>query len=180
MSTKHVTMEQLSAVLRVDFEEMVEASEGALFRAALKGVRPVVEDTPTDRGQAKAGWDVRRVKGGADLYNDVPYIGVLESGSRPHRPPMMPIIEWVVRKFGLNLELIDAGGSDEDGKKAMKRAKKSFESIKDVPWRTYRFALAIVEKIEREGSEPHYMVKNNLDKLEAIAKSEVEKALGSL
>lgn len=180
MSTKHVSMEQISAVLRADFEEMVEASEDALFRAALKGVRPVVEDTPTDRGQAKAGWDVRRVEGGADLYNDVPYVGVLEAGSRPHRPPIMPILEWVVRKFGLNLELLDAGGSHEDEKKAMKRAKQSFESIKDVPWRTYRFAEAIAEKIEREGSEPHYMVKNNLPKLEAIAKREVEKALGNL
>lgn len=161
---RDVQLEQLGAQIRVDEQERQEEVEEACFAAALEGMPIVVEDTPSDRGQARAAWDVDRVPGGADLFNDAPYAGALEAGSRPHRPPFEPILRWVVRKFGLKMQ----------NKSSSKRG---FEDLGDVPEETRAVAWAVCEKIAQEGTEGNWMVRDNLPKLERILKREVEKRL---
>lgn len=161
MPVRTVTADQLSAELKAHQEEQFEAGRRGAFRAALRGVRIVAENTPVDEGIARAGWQAQLTQDGAELFNDVPYAGVLEAGSRPHRPPLRPILEWVVRKFGLDL-------SNDQG------ARRSFEDLGDVPSETMAIAMAVVNKIAREGTKPHWMVKNSLPKLREMLKEEVE------
>jgi hypothetical protein len=162
-----VEASQLGAKFRALQEEIEAAGRQGAFRAALRGVRVVAEDTPVDEGVARAGWQVQRTPDGAELFNDVPYAGILEAGSRPHRPPLRPILEWVVRKFGLDLN--NDGGS-----------RRSFESLDDVPRNTMALAMAVVQKIEDEGTEAHWMVKNNLDELAELLDQETERMLRKL
>lgn len=164
---------KVAVVFRAINKAIPEAiAERAAFRAALRGLPVVVKATPSDRGAARAAWDVRRVKGGAELYNPAPYAATLEAGARPHRPPLMPILRWVVRKWGLNLENLGRTA----GKKP-RRAKRSFQSIKDVPWLTYLVAKSIQEKIEKEGSKPHGMIAKNIGFLQLAYAAEVATAL---
>jgi len=156
-----VELERLGATLRAHDHERFEDVRGAMYPAALRGEPIVAEATPSDRGHARQAWESRVTPEGAALQNDWPYIGILEMGSRPHWPPIMPILRWLVRKEGLDL----AGGS------------RSFNDLSEVPSQTYAVARAIQATIAREGTKPHHMVQNNLPKLRSIAKDEVEKVL---
>ena len=157
MSTHTVTVKEYGARLRMGAAAMDSTVKKALYTAALIGEVIVSEKTPVDRGQAKNAWAVVPTPDGADLINDAPHAGILELGSRPHRPPLWPILEWVVRKFGTG--------------------KKSITSFSDAEPHLVGIAKAIVEKIAAEGTEPHYMVRDSLPKLTEIAKREVERAL---
>lgn len=164
MTTKFVDIDQLGAMLRTDFDQAVERTEFGLYRAALRALPLVVEATPSDRGLARGGWQVDKVAGGADLRNDAPHAGILEAGSRPHRPPLEPILRWVVRVFGIGLE----GG------------RRSYSDESDVPARTKAVAWAVTEKIAEHGTEAHWMVRGNMRKLAQYAREEVERMLKAL
>jgi hypothetical protein len=150
-------------------------AEKAAYRAALRALPVVVKATPSDRGVARAAWDVSKVPGGAELFNTAPYAAVLEVGAAPHRPPLMPILRWVVRKFGLNLE----GMSNVSASKK-KKARRGFSTIKDVPWLTYLVAKSIQDKIEKQGSKPHGMIAKNLTFMQLAYSVEVAAALAGM
>lgn len=157
MSETTISVDKLGARIIFDDKLRQELIVRALYKAALIGEVIVAQKTPVDKGQAKNAWKVSPTSTGADLFNDAPHIGILELGSRPHRPPLTPILEWVVRKFGTG--------------------KRSFTNISEVEPHLVGIAKAIVRKIEREGTRPHYMVRDSLGKLTAIAKREVERSL---
>jgi hypothetical protein len=157
MSVRVVNVKEYGALLRMGSEARGASVRKALHTAALIGEVIVSSKTPVDRGQAKNAWAVVPTALGADLFNDAPHIGILELGSRPHRPPLWPILEWVVRKFGTG--------------------RKSITSFSDAEPHLIGIAMAIVQKIEEEGTKPHFMVRDSLPKLTEIAKREVEKAL---
>lgn len=171
-----ISPSQVAVVFRAINKAIPKAiAERAAHRAALRALPVVVAATPSDRGAARGAWETRAVDGGAELYNTAPYAATLEAGARPHRPPLMPILRWVVRKWGLNLENMGRAA----GKKP-KRAKRSFETIKDVPWLTYLVAKSIQEKIEKEGSKPHGMIANNLGFMQLAYAAEVAAALAKM
>ena len=149
-----VTHDQIGARLRKDRAEDLEMSEQTAFIAATKGVAVVAADTPVSDGTARNGWDARRAEDGADLYNDVPHIGIVERGSRPHWPPFEPILRWVVRTFGADF-------------KNTKRSKRSFEGpdSEEVSDEARAMAYAVQAHIADEGTEPNYMVRDNMDVL---------------
>lgn len=173
MAVIEISAGQVGAALRQTDHELQHRVIAGLRRGALRGIPVVVKDTPADRGQARAGWDVAFVRDGADLFNDAPHAGILEAGSRPHRPPILPILRWVVRKFGLNLEALAAGAT----RKSFRGTKRSFEGIGEVPASTVSFAWAIANKIAREGTAPHWMVRKNLKLLSRLAAEEVKREL---
>jgi len=160
MATKTVTIQHYGATLRFDDEERREIIVNALLASALTGEALLVEATPADTGRARAGWITRPTANGAETSNDSPVIGILELGSRPHRPPFRPILEWVVRKFGTG--------------------KRSFENYSEVDPELMAIAWGTVRKIQDHGTQPHFMVKKNLEKLARITKRHVERALGVL
>lgn len=163
-----VEAEQLGAAFREEQARHKRAIGRAMLRAAHRGMPIVVKATPSDRGTARAAWQVRKrfnkhgTPIGADLYNSAPHAGILEMGARPHWPPLMPILRWVVRKFGLQLN---------------QKGKRSFESFDEVPYGTYLVARAIQKKIAQKGSKAHRMVGNNLTKLRLIALRETKREL---
>lgn len=161
MTTRTVDISEAGAVLRAGHVENVEALERAQYRAALRAVPIVAAATPVDRGATRAAWRVVLGLDGAELRNDSAIAGILELGSRPHRPPLMPILRWLVRQEGLDL----SGG------------KRSFESLYEVPDETIARAMGVVRAIERRGTRPHYMVRDNLPRLVALLRAEVERAL---
>lgn len=164
MVREKVALSEMGAKYRKDHANRVEAVERGMRKAAHAGLPIVASATPVDRGRARAGWQVVFRDGGADLFNTVPYIGILEAGSRPHWPPYDPILRWVVRKKGINLE----GGQ------------RHFESYNQVPWRTHQFAKAVQKTIAEEGTDPHWMVRDNLGRLRTQARRIVDRELRNI
>lgn len=130
-----------------------------MMRSALRARTMLVRRTPKDLGQAKAGWKVSKlIKGtkGArvDVYNDNPYVGILERGARPHpvsREGVALIHAWVWH----NRALFDSLRTNTGRAKSSKAAKAEALQI----------AYAIAAKIKREGQKPKYFVRDLLDEL---------------
>lgn len=161
--SKAISARSVGAVWRGTQEAALASAGGALLRAALRAEVIVAQDTPADTGEARAAW---RVEVGsptepARLVNDAPHIGVLEVGARPHRPPLMPILRWLVRKIGA------------DGK----GGRRTFTVLSEVDGDVVARARAVQAKIARDGSPAYGMVAKNLDKLSRIARDEVEAAI---
>jgi len=185
VDTMTVTSGQIGARIRQNVEGQIMAAKRAAISTAQEFLPIVVKATPSDRGQARAGWDIEVDLGGDDdtiaiISNDVPYIGVLELGSRPHTPPLKPLIEWVVRHFGTGLEALKAmdearaaeGSTESDvqaaGKAAIDGASQHFDDLSEVSDGAINMAIGIQQKIGRQGTEPNYMVKSNIDRAERI------------
>lgn len=94
----------LAAELRVAAEEAHRQLLDSVHEAAMMGLAFAVQETDrkkaVDAGQYKRSWQARRMVGGAELYNDAPYAGVIEYGRRPNStpPPYAVILKWVRRK----------------------------------------------------------------------------------
>ena len=85
------------------------------------------------------------------MVADAPHAPYLEMGTRPHRPPLQPLIEWAQRKFGV----------EEDEAK--------------------RIAWAVASKIAKVGTEPRLYMARTVDDLEgSIVLQEIEAELKKL
>ncbi len=54
-------------------------------------------------GNYKRSWKIlKRTSNSIEVGSDIPYAGTIEYGSRPHFPPIAPMLLWTKRKFGLD------------------------------------------------------------------------------
>lgn len=153
---RDIAAHEVGQLLRRHERRVERALVQASREAALRGERVVVEATPADTGEARRGWRVVLTPDGALLTNDAPHALVLEFGSRPHRPPLMPILRWVMR-VAFDGQAIDDLSDAPDGAVAMARA--------------------VVETIAKEGTEPHRMVRGNAGRLAKILVTTTRRAL---
>jgi hypothetical protein len=130
--------------------KMVENSARSAARKAL----PVIKaKTPVDTYRAQESWELTDGVGKRNIiniYNGAPYVGILESGARPHpvsKEGVQNIAEWAARKFGA------------DDKEAM------------------LIAISIAKKIELEGSKALKMVESTLPEATEMAKGKFEEDL---
>ena len=99
--------------LLVIVDELGEAAETAMFRAAVRGKARAVEAigevagsplsrarfNPVDTGEMRRSYVVRRIAGGAVLENVAPHAAHQEHGTRPFTPPIRPLERWAERKL---------------------------------------------------------------------------------
>lgn len=130
---------KLGAVLRQTAKDIPVALRGAMVVAAEHGRADLVAKSPTNTGVFRNAWEVK--KGGespASLDNSCPYAGIIERGARPHavsQEGIESITEWAMAKLGL----------DEKEAKAA--------------------AYGIAKKLEAEGQQGLFLVRDNLPAL---------------
>lgn len=143
------------------------AVQDALLRGSHRGAERaralMVVKTPTDTGQLRASWVVKRGKKPAKgqrkielavLINDAPHAGIVERGARPHgvnRAGVEALLRWVKRHFPTH--------SDE-------------EQV-GIVW-------GIVRKLRTKGQKPTHFVKDNKPQAERLLASEIERAIRML
>lgn len=157
---KVITLKDFGAQLKTDFKRSRKKIVAGLIEAAFVSEALIAQDTPVDTGDTRARWMTIIEDDGAAVVNDSPVALYLEEGTRPHRPPLWPIARWLMRKEG-----IGAGGVRE---------------LSDLPPELVAAARSIADKIEREGTPPRYMVRDNMDKMTMIAKRRVEAHLAKI
>jgi len=98
VSTISCTAAELPALFRRLETERLERVQNALLSAAEAGVPVIVRAAPNDMGELRRSVHAIRVsQGESRLLVDAPHAGIVEAGSRPHTPPLAPLIAWVRR-----------------------------------------------------------------------------------
>lgn len=90
-------------------ERIEQACIKGLRAAALRGVGEVVRQIDhadpfpaVDSGSLRQSVLAKPIPEGAELSVNSPQGAWMEFGTRPHMPPIKPILVWVTRKFGLS------------------------------------------------------------------------------
>ncbi len=141
--------------------EIPEEMEGAVIRglrsAAHHGVGEVVRSIATtsphpaiDTGALGRSVEAIDTPRGGDIIVDAPHAAPIENGSRPFWPPLQPLIDWSMRKFGVS--------------------EKEAEGI----------ARAVQRKIAEEGIEPRHYFRRAMRRVRKIVPIEVESELKKL
>jgi len=98
VTVHNVTAAELPALFRRLEMERLERVQNSFFEAAQAGVAVIARAAPTDMGELRRSVHATRVsQGESRVVIDAPHAGIVEAGSRPHTPPLAPLIAWVRR-----------------------------------------------------------------------------------
>ena len=147
-----------AAAIRAGMRAKLSQDQKKLLEAAHLGAEIIANVAPVDVGTLKGSIHVEETTQGPRVVVDAPHAAALELGSRPHTPPLAPLVEWVRRnraRFGIR-----GRGTTRD--KATGRLDASPEVV--------RIAVAIQQKIRLHGTKPRFFVRDSIPKLvEALA-----------
>lgn len=124
-----------------------EALVRGIISAGLLGAEVVAAAAPKDTGMTKKSTRFVTQSTGGYILTDAPHAGVVEMGSRPHTPPLQPLIDWARRH-----------GATDDAD-------------------AHRMAFGVQRKIAREGTRPTYFTRKCLPKLRKILAAEVKREM---
>lgn len=189
MATIRLKASQVGRELRARDRKVRRAVNRGVREAAHAGrytlVRATNEADLVYRGQFKNSWQVRRARrrhGFQDwhLENDAPHAGIIERGARPH--PVSPegraaIMEWVARKvLGMRMSkqmraFVESGGTAKPWRRSpTRRTREKLQQLQAITW-------GIVRKLNREGQEGRFIVRDNLGNLHEILLRMVERRI---
>jgi len=157
MTTHRYTLDQYSGVVKKipDLAEaaIVRALRSAAQRTKVEVVIQIDTASPfpaVDTGLLRRSVEVDNLPDGALLSVMAPYAAAVEDGSRPHMPPVAPILEWVKRKrLAGRRPSKSAGGTKMD---AYERESKAI-------------AWAIALHIKRYGTSPRHYFQKSMEKV---------------
>jgi hypothetical protein len=167
-------------IMKLDREMRARLKRG-MKKGAHRGRGILVRKTPTDTGQARAGWRVVESPGSnpyipsdvvSRIVNDAPHIGIIEAGARPHAVSdagILAIEAWVRRK-GLADDAVSAARERNVGLRALGGAGVKVPSYDAA---VHAIAMGIVWKLRHFGQEPTYFVRDALPSLRRAMAREV-------
>jgi hypothetical protein len=180
---------ELAGELKARAQKTPDVLRRAAVLAAHRGRSIMVRRTPTDRGQMKNAWRVRRLgdiatkKEMVDLVNDAPYAGIVEMGARPHsvsREGWDAIYGWVYR----HRQYFAAGRTTKGRKKTMKKYVMEGTSARsgaqaETGYNPIIAAITwgIVKRIREKGQLPTYFVRDSMDDLRDAYSTSVERQI---
>lgn len=78
-------------------------------RKTVRKVRPIVSDNiPKAFGELRGSLHILDAANGSALIADAPHAAAVEKGSKPHKPPLAPLIAWVTLR---GMQGLSASGS---------------------------------------------------------------------
>lgn len=150
MAEYTVSANDLGALFKSTEEARIKDAQSSLLEAAQAGVEVVVRKAPKDTSLLRQSAHAEQVAGGAAIILDAPYSAIVDLGSRPHTPPLAPLVEWVMRRLDLS-----------DEKEAM------------------GVARSIQMHIAQHGTKPTFFVRDSVPELERILVSIMSKRLAA-
>lgn len=155
----------------------------AAVRAARAGVGVVKGNVPVAFGELREGVKAEARPGGAAIVVDAPHAAPVETGSRPHMPPLAPLIAWVKLRGAQGLLTPRQigrlpGRSTAAHAITVAAALGSMERGGaldiDAP---VRIARAIQHAIAQRGTKPHWYARSSLSAIRAVLDAAIRKAL---
>jgi len=145
MSVVDVPLGKAAEVIARDEKRRVASVYSAIVDASNVGAKIISARAPQDIGKLAASSHSEGNGIGQVIQTivDAPYAACVELGTRPHYPPIAPLIDWVHRHIG-SYSSVGAGSSADADRVA------------------YRIALGIQRKIGERGTEPTFFVRDSL------------------
>lgn len=199
MTVIHVTPRGLARHLARDARRIVEAIEGGKEATARRAIQPIRKRVPVAFGQLRDSIHAVSGSGGTPPKTtvDAPHAGSVEVGSMPHTPDFERLVSWV--------KLRGVQGFDSRGRLRGRFAK---DMGPTTPRQARRVALmfrergigfgpgaqgqvytadkeaediarAISNAIAREGTKPHWFVRESLPEIRNILDFEIKKRVYS-
>jgi hypothetical protein len=156
---------------------------GSIRRAASRGVGIVKRKVPVAFGEIRESVSSKPTPGGATVEADAPHAAAAEVGSRPHTPPLEPILAWVKLRAAQGLlteRQIDrlpgrSTGAHARSMAAQMRGLEQHGSVDvDAP---RQIAFAIQQKIAHSGTKPHWYMRRSLPEIVSALDSILKDAL---
>ncbi len=171
--------------IKGDSNVRLKGDQRVLLSAAFAGAELLAKRAPKDTGILKSSIRAMATEDGARILLDAPHAAIVELGSRPHFPPLQPLIDWVRRQ-------VSRGSIETSAKPSSKRSLRAPKALAGrklhgaalAAHRQYveryeaaraneakyeeeiqAIARAIQRKIGREGTKPTYVVRNSIDDL---------------
>lgn len=163
MTTIDADPKGLAAIFRRVEGARAKRIHDAMHEGALLGAEIVAERVPRDVGTLASSIHAIRTEGGAEVVVDAPHAGVIEGGSRPHMPPLQPLIDWVIRhagKFALNRKHLRTKVGI--GPARSMREQRARDKVIKTQAEAISVARAIQHHIALKGSPPRWYMKNSL------------------
>jgi hypothetical protein len=162
---------RFGAVFRANEHARMERVAGAGYEAALLGAEVVAKAAPVDVGSLKSSLHARQTgPRSAELVADAPHAGVVEVGSRPHTPPLQPLIDWVRRhhrSFRIRRAAkVRIGPARTASAQRRRDARVAHNDTREAEIEAV--ARAIQRKIARFGTRPRWFMRSQLPKLRKI------------
>lgn len=171
MARVTVDPRRFGAVFRERENARMERVAGAGYEAALLGAEVVAKAAPVDVGTLKSSIHARQTgPRSAELRADAPHAGIVEVGSRPHTPPLQPLIDWVRRhgkSFGVKRASKVRTGPVRTAA-TQRRRDATIARNADRDAEVERIARGIQRKIARFGTKPRWFMRDSLPKLRKI------------
>ena len=170
---------------------MRKAIARGVVKGAERGRAILVRKTPTDQGQLRASWKVKRGRVTkfarksilATLINDAPHAGIIEKGARPHpvsKEGFLAIFEWAKRHGfrGARRRFQRGGRTRIVGPQQMVMIYGI--SFADADVQAAQVALGIVRKIRAHGQVGKFFVLKSLPAVEKAMGREINRAIKDL
>jgi hypothetical protein len=157
--------------------------DDARRRAADKGAQYVRRHMPVAFGELR---DSVHTGPFHTIVADAPHAAAVERGSRPHTPPLAPLIDWVKLR---GMQGLDARGRVNPHRKLTgsttryhaARVAGELHAMAQVGAQQVEDAAAIARGIQRaiaaHGTKPHWFMRASIPKVREILAEEVQRAL---
>ena len=183
MATFRVDVGDLPKVLTRDMKARERRINSAIAKTARAGVAIVKPRVPVAFDDLKDSLHATKNQ----IIADAPHAGAVENGSRPHFPPLEPLIKWVKLRgmqalYGgakgptgkAHADMVGLALKGEESSTSPKYKRKGKFSDIDAPTRVAR---AIQMSIGRNGTKPYFYMGGAVPDIVSVLDSRVREAL---
>lgn len=166
MGTKRVSLADLGRVLQQDLRTLHRRTLRATWQAAAAGRDVARSKAPEGLGGVREGILAEPLPDGARIRSSAPHSGIVEHGSRPHWPPLEPLIAWVRKRGAEGLEAgPEATGYPAAVARKIGRMERDGAVRADAPT---RIARRIAASIARNGTRPRPFMASTVPEVEQL------------
>jgi hypothetical protein len=177
------SLRELGALVSRHQTERERRLRAAAQAAARQGVSLVKRRVPVAHGELREAVHAEEHSRGAAIVVDAPHAAPVETGSRPHMPPLAPLVAWVKLRGAQGLlserqigRLPGTTTSSHARSVASAFASMEKSGALDVE-APVRIARAIQQAIARRGTKPHWYARGALPELRQILGAAIRDAL---
>lgn len=169
-TVRHVSsLRALRVALKADGVRIGKKAQRAVERTADAGRLVVYANAPVAFGEVREGLIDEKTSAGARIAATAPHSAAVETGSRPHFPPLEPLIAWVKLRGMQGLEVAAQGripkGHQANVLEALGAQGSARSSPIDAP---RRVAYAIALAISKSGTKPTWFMRGSLPEIRSL------------
>jgi hypothetical protein len=166
---KRMGLKDLGKVLNQDLRSIRERAIKATRPAADLGRLVAWSNAPVAFGELREGLEARTTAKGARIRSTAPHSAAVEQGSRPHMPPLGPILEWVRLRGTQGVDVAASGGKPRGHAGNVSTAIAAQGNATSTPTTAaLAVARAIQLSIAANGTKPTWFMRRSVPEVEKL------------